>query len=288
MMDKENTASKKWFKGQFQSMRENAEAISRETFGKLNDKKIRRRVVFILAVSLLVILLTAVFAAVCLTLFFRVDSVYVTGCERYDHSELIALSGIVPEMSIYEPDASAVEDEITLNYPYVKSVKLVRHLPSEIELRVSEDEPYYYMEIGGEFFVLSENLRVLERLEHDNGLNEAGLKKIVTPPVTYAVVGRHLRFKDPAEDANVKSLLASFRLSHVYDMLDLINISDKYGVYVIYGGQFKVVFGKYTDMDLKLLLVDGIIREMEDMQGVIDVSDIKTSYAIMDSTIVLE
>ena len=97
-----------------------------------------------------------------------------------------------------------------------------------------------------------------------------------------------MRFRDQSERENVISLLESFRLSPVYDRLDLINISDKYEVYVIYDGQFKVVFGKYTDMDLKLLLVDSIIAEMDNMNGIIDVSDIKTSFAIMDSTLVLE
>ncbi len=267
---------------------ENAEAVSRETFEKLNDKKRRRHIIFVIAIMFLIVLLTIVFGAVCLTLFFRVERVYITGCDRYSPEEIIALSGIETEMSIYEPNSSRIEDAITLNCPYIKQVKLKRHLPSEIELELIEDTPYYYMEIGGEFFVLSEELRVLERLEHDYGLQENGLRKVVTPDIRYAVVGRTLRFGDEEQAKTVKGLLDSFRMSPVYEMLDLINLSDRYQIYVIYGGQFKIVFGKYTDMDLKLMIVNGIIAEMDEFNGLIDVSDIKSSFAIMDNSIVLE
>jgi len=269
-------------------IRENAEAVSRETFEKLNDKKRLRKIMFALAITLLVIILTAVFAAVCFTFFFRVERVYISGCDRYPESEIVGVSGIELDISMFELRSSRIEAEITHRYPYIKAVDVKRHLPSEVELVLVEDTPMYYIELGNEFFVLSESLRVLERLENDNGLQENGIRKIITPPVSYAVVGREMRFRDQSERENVISLLESFRLSPVYDRLDLINISDKYEVYVIYDGQFKVVFGKYTDMDLKLLLVDSIIAEMDNMNGIIDVSDIKTSFAIMDSTLVLE
>jgi len=269
-------------------IKENAEAISRETFEKLNDKKRRRKILFAAAMTLLVIFLTAVFGAICFTFFFRVERVYISGCDRYPEADVISVSGIELDISMLQLNPSGIEAAITHRYPYIKAVRIKRHLPSEVELILIEDTPLYYIELGNEYFVLSESLRVLERLEHENGLKENGIRKIVTPDVSYAVVGREMRFKDPSERENVLELLASFRLSPVYDMLDLINISDKYEVYVIYGGQFKVVFGKYTDMDLKLLLVDSIIEEMDDMNGIIDVSDIKTSFAIMDSTLVLE
>ena len=269
-------------------IKENAEAISRETFEKLNDKKRRKKIMFAAAMTLMVLILSAVFGAICFTFFFRVERVYISGCDRYEESEIISVSGIELEISMFELSLSSIEAAITHRYPYIKAVKVKRHLPSDVELILIEDTPLYYIELGNEYFVLSESLRVLERLEHENGLKDNGIRKIVTPDINYAVVGREMRFKNQEERENVLELLASFRLSPVYDMLDLINISDKYEVYVIYGGQFKVVFGKYTDMDLKLLLVDSIIEEMDNMNGIIDVSDIKTSFAIMDSTLVLE
>ena len=269
-------------------LHDNAAAISREAIERLKDRKRFRRYLNTALVALILAGVFGVFGYLCMTFFFRIETVTVTGASMYAPDALIARSGIEIGGSMFTVNASAADAAITMKYPYVKEVRVKRHLPSTIELVMTEDTPYYYLSLGGEYFVLSGELRVLERSQTDVGLQKSGLKKIVIPDVTVAVVGRTLSFAEERASENSKTVLNSIRLSPIYERVNSINVRDRYNIYVIYDNKFKVVFGKYTDMELKLLLVDGIIREMGDFNGLIDVSNIRTSYAIMDNSLVLE
>ena len=269
-------------------LHENAAAISREAIERLKDRKRFRRYLNTVLVALILAVILGVFGYLCLTFFFRIETVVVTGGSMYAPDALIARSGIETGGSMFTVNASAADAAITMKYPYIKEVRVRRHLPSTIELEMTEDTPYYYLYLGGEYFVLSGELRVLERRRNDVELKKNGLKKIVVPDVTVAVVGRTLSFAGDKVSESTQALLDSIRLSPIYEWTDMINVRDRYNIYIIYNNKFKVVFGKYTDMELKLLLVDGIIREMGDFNGLIDVSNIRTSFAIMDNSLVLE
>jgi len=123
------------------NFRENAEAVSRETFEKLNDKKRLRKIVFVCSLVLLITVLVTVFAMICFTVFFRVEKIYITGCDRYAEADIIGISGIEPEMSIYRISSSQVEDRITLKYPYIKEVRMILQLLHiQVEQQVHQKE----------------------------------------------------------------------------------------------------------------------------------------------------
>ena len=74
------------------------------------------------------------------TVFFRVETVAVTGNQRYTQEEIIAASGIQMGDNLYALNKVSIDRKIRTQLPYVGELSINRSLPSTIRIDVTEWE----------------------------------------------------------------------------------------------------------------------------------------------------
>lgn len=74
------------------------------------------------------------------TVFFRVETILVSGCRRYTPEEIIAASGIQLGENLYGMNKVRIDRNIRTTLPYVGELTINRSLPSTIVITVTEWE----------------------------------------------------------------------------------------------------------------------------------------------------
>ena len=90
--------------------------------------------------KLLCLLAVVVALTVGATVFFRVESVLVSGNQRYTREEIIAASGIQMGDNLYGLNKNRIDQNIRTTLPYIGDLTINRALPSTITITVTEWE----------------------------------------------------------------------------------------------------------------------------------------------------
>ena len=72
------------------------------------------------------------------TVFFRVESVVVTGNSRYTQEEVVAATGIELGDNLFHMNKYEIYDQVRQSLPYIEDVNIRRSLPNTILITVSE------------------------------------------------------------------------------------------------------------------------------------------------------
>lgn len=246
-----------------------------------------RRIIITVAVSLA---LCVIFAATCVALFFKVGAVSVSGCNLYDDWRVRDASGITTGINLYKIDKAAVAERIIMRLPYVRSVTIRRSLPSTVSITVVEDTPLYYCEVGGEYYLLSSSLRVLERTDDPESLRTRfpAIIRLVTLDISRAVVGEPVAFYDSDYFDYALDMLAVFSDCALADKLTTINFNDKYDIYLVYDGRFRIEIGSVDSLTLKMTMAAEVLSSMSDSyRGLLNVEN-DPAYVILGSNVGLD
>lgn len=271
----------------------NVEIISNDTFERLKSRNSRRRILRMVSYVLTALFFCTVFGVICVTVFFKVASVEITGTVvyGYENTEILKSTGIEYEQSLYAVNSKTIKQSIINKFPYVKDVKVKRYLPDTIVIELIEDIPYYYLVIGGEYFVLSQDLRVLEMTENVDRIQRISVSykliKLELPSVIYAVVGENIIFKRETNFSYTKKMLDLISASDVVYNITRMNFVNKYNIYFIYGN-YKVMLGNNENITAKLMLAKEIINRIGEDPAVIYVTDITKGSVRQDAQVVIE
>ena len=246
---------------------------------KNSVRLLRQRVLY----TVLIILLLAVFLIGSVAIFFRVHSITVKGNTIYNDSDIVTASGIKKDMNIYLIDDDSVATAILSAFPYVRTVKVSRAIPNAVTLTLDCDEPNYYTEIEGECFVLSRDLRVMQRFENREELltEHPEIKKLTGGEISRAVVGSELVFVNSSYSKQAKELLMILESAEVFSGVSSIDFSDRFNVYVTYDGRLKANIGNSDNIELKLRFMNEIVKDLGQAQGTIDIKDVEAAYVLL-------
>ena len=261
-----------------------ADIVAEDSFERLKEQNRARRTrrrVFYLAVGFA---LCVIFGVSCVSLFFNTKEIVVEGSSYYEDYLITESSGITLEENLFAINSGAVEEAIVMNYPYVKSVTVKRVLPTTVRLIVEEETPAYYFELCGEYFVLSESLRVLEHTENLEDLlaRAPGIIGLKTQKITYAVAGRQIVFADENYHEYAREMLATFRNSSIADKITMVDFSDKFNIAVQYDNRFTIEIGNTDDISKKIAFAEEILGNFDETySGTINVEN-DPAFAIID------
>ena len=248
---------------------------------KNSTRLLRQRVLY----TVLIVLLLAVFLVGIVGIFFRVHTITVKGNTVYGDSEIISESGIEKDMNIYLIDDRKVSTAILSAFPYVRTVKVSREIPTGVTLTLKCDEPNYYTEIGGECFVLSRELRVMQRFESKDELLTAhpDIKKLIGGEVRRAVVGSELEYVSKSYSKQAKELLGILESAEVFSGVSSIDFSDRFNVQITYDSRLKANIGNSDDIELKLRFMNEIVKDLGEARGTIDIKDVEAAYVLLNN-----
>ncbi len=263
----------------------NAELVNRDTFERLMAKKKHKKIFRRINYVLISVVLCFVFVIVCMALFLKIETIKVSGNERYTKKEIVQVSGIKEGQNLYAINKKAAKALIMEEFPYITEVVIRRTLPSTLTFKVTEETPAYFTEMAGEYYILSANLRVLERTEERPvSTEEQRLVMLLLSDVKSIIVGQNVEFtKDLAFDY-ISEFIKDLTEHEVTDKLTEIDISSKYNIYVTYEDRFRVYIGDNTETDMKLTFAELMIKEFEPTQrGSVDAHDITMGSVILDN-----
>ncbi len=211
-------------------------------------------------VSVLVFLAVCIsFVILCLSMFFRIKSVEVTGTSRYTAEDIMAATDIREGMSLYEVTNADVQPLIK-KLAYIRTARIKRELPNTLVIALTEDTPVYFAELYGEYFVLSDELRVLERVFEREQLADRSLIELAFPAINAAMVGSFVEFETDSAERYIKDYLHVLQTSDLFEKITAFDLRDRFNIYAICKGIYLVDFGNSDELSTKLTAVNGMLE----------------------------
>lgn len=233
------------------------------------EKKRSRRTVFYVFLFLFVSL---IFLAVCAAVFLKIQTVNVNGNSRYSYEQIRELVNITEGENIYMFDAEENEKAILRSLPYVGSVEIKRDLPTTVEINIIEEVPYFTAELAGDTYLLSSDLKVLEKISDTSGITNLTVLKLNN--VRRCIVGEHIEFVDSRTLDAIVDLYKCFEANYIEDKIISVDVRSRFDIYINYEGRFSIYVGDMEDISIKIRFLVGIIDELyENSTGTIDISD---------------
>ena len=237
----------------------------------------RRKAKWLIAIVLLCLCcVMAYFISKFFASFFVVGEISIEGSSPYSNSEIISAAGIGKDDKLYRLDKKAAEKAITENLPYISSASISIKLPSYVHITVRSEKAVMYTEIAGEYYALSDTVRVLERADKPDRFAAAGILYVTLPKTGSAVVGMPLTLADGTDTAYIAKLEAAIADSELAGRVTKLFIDERFNTVLTVDGRYRVIFGSDADAPQKALAASRVIAECAyppDVTAIIDVSD---------------
>lgn len=124
-------------------------------YGRLFDHRFRVRLITTLALAAAMIL--------CFIVFFRVNTISVTGNEKYTQQEVLDASGIEKGDALLLVNKSAAAGKIIAALPYIDQIRIGVAFPNVVRIEVKElDTAYAVAASDGTYWLINSSGRVVE------------------------------------------------------------------------------------------------------------------------------
>lgn len=264
----------------------NAELVNNDSFLRLKaknrHKELRRRIFY----AIVAIVLVAFVAMVCILVFFGLKKVEIRGNSKYTEEQILNACGFSSADNLLYLDLDGAEERIIMTCPYISNVSFKIVLPSTLIVTVTEDAPSYCAEIYGDYFLLSDDLRVVSRHElyEDIEVLSIPIVYLKLPQVKRAVTGERVVFDKSSSYSHLTSFLAELSQQPIYEALDCIDATDRYHL-VLYANEkrYKIDIGTSDNLDTKLKFVAKVIEEAYN-----DLSIVSFNVEKINAIVVLE
>ncbi len=234
----------------------------------------RRRGNMILYYLLLFLVIVSVGVTLSLTVFFGIETVTVTGTDKYTQQNLVQATGIALGDNLFRIDKQQIIENL-LSFPYIEEVQVSRGYPPGLLVQVTEARPMAAVKTGGDYLVLSGKGRILE----------VGLQE---PPDTALVVTGFAITGQPgemaAEEHQENLLMIRYLLQAVtqtgFTGIQELDLSDRLNMVVNYENRIRLELGSEGELDYKLNFARTIIeQELEPgFKGIVDVSNLGQAW----------
>ncbi len=211
----------------------------------------RRFFLLLLCLAVLSFLGFGIYFLVCKI--FTVKDISVKGKTIYSDSQIVDATKIKKNDSILLTNCVSSETNVFSELPYVEKVKIKKQFPYKIDIFVEAAEPTYSLNIDGEYFVISEHGKILEKrtekfpeLVDILGLNISVIQNI------------RVKYDNPEMEKLILEIIKSFK-NQGLNAIQQIDFSDEENIVVKYDDRLDILLGNKEDIDYKILTAKQII-----------------------------
>ena len=209
--------------------------------------------------------------AVALALFFKVDTITVTGNSRYTANQIIEASGIETGDNMFFLNKYHASERITAALPYVETVRSSRQLPDTLVVTVTECTAPAAVSQDGKLWLLSGDGKIVDAKTGD------GKQYAVVEGLTLLEpqVGADLQVPEEQQPSArlLLTLLGLLRDKNMLGDVQTIDLSDTASVVMRYLDRFDVTFRWDADFDYKLDYLLAVVERLEvNEKGAIDMT----------------
>ena len=231
-----------------------------------NSSRRRRRGSSGFLYKLLSMLAICAVIIVALTLFFRVETIVVTGTERYTAEEVIQASGVETGDNLFLLNKPTVNQRIRDALPYVERVKRInRKLPDTLLIEVEECGTPLAVVQDGSAWLVSPLGKIVEQLPAGQAEGYAVIDgcQLLTPTVGTKIA---LATEYNAKKESLLDLLAALEEAEMLDQVEAIHLEDASTLTMEYGGRFLVEMPYRADYQRKLKTLRLAVEKLETNQ----------------------
>lgn len=249
----------------------------------------RKTLLAALILVTLALLIAAIFVGF-FTSYFDLKNIKVNGTMKHTEEMIIEKSGIEYGKKLYSINGDEAKKRILKAYPEISEVSIKKVLPAEIVIELTYETPEYYICVTGEYFTLSDSLRIIERCSEKKSLEAMGLVYLELPDIKRAVTGEKIEFFGDDKEY-IGDVLDNLAMSGFAGEIDRVYINGKFDITLAKSGEFKIELGDFKDQGLKLLMAEKIM-EAGSYRGqsgvVIDVSNACESSVMVSKTLKID
>lgn len=223
-----------------------------------------------------------------MSIFFKVDTVTVTGNEKYTAWDIREASGIQDGENLLSISEPKISSNITSALPYVDYVRVGIKLPDTVRIEIVELDIVYAVEAtDGAWWLMRADGGIVEKT---NSADAEQFTKILGVQITEPVVGEQAvaaQAQHTGEDGETLpvTVLASEQLQTAISIAQFLESSGVIGgaasidvtnpgdLELWYGQRYQVLLGDAMELGYKIRSMKSAIDQMGDYQsGILDVS----------------
>lgn len=216
----------------------------------------RKRYNYILYYMLLFLLAMAVGIVLSFTVFFKLETVKVTGRSIYTEYQITSQANLQLGENLFRFDLDEVAAQVLERFPFLDKVTVVRRLPSTIVIEVQPATPVGALYRDDLYLLFSESGKVLQV---DSQVLPDGCYVVEGIPSEGLLPGDSLQENATEELRMLRYLLDSVEKVGFTDITQ-IDLSDVYNMKLVYQDRITVELGSEADMDYKLQFVRHVLE----------------------------
>ncbi len=230
----------------------------------------------------------AAFAAVvvaavllCIFVFFRVEHIEIEGGEIYRLRDLLTVLDIPEGDNLVLLPTEMRESEIERRFPYIRSARIEKRLPSTVVVHLEETRAYFSVQTREGYLYVDDAGKILERSDYP----AAGSVTVRGGTAVRTGLSQTLEFDDPEMTQMMLYLGQQLRSSGVSGITS-IDLRSRYDITMTYDLRIVFKLGGMTSMEKKLDMGIAVLNEMlrdgavtAETRGQIDLTDIDLNFA---------
>lgn len=231
-------------------------------FTRFHSQNEKRTFILKIAVWLLIFLFIIVAAFLFGKNIFSLKTIVVNGSEHYTYTQILSASELSQGQLIFFVSEKNLNEVLGDRFAYVRSVKVEKQYPSTVVITIEEEVPEFYFEMQGEYYLLSRDLKVLERFWDSDKLIEStpDAQYIEIPEVSRAVVCESLEFALESKSRHTDEALVLLAESRLYEGVTSIDFSNRFDMTLVFENRLEIHLGSFEDYEYKLDLALGMIH----------------------------
>jgi len=234
------------------------------------NKKKRSSLKSFIFIFVLAVTVVAAFLFLANRYIFKVGKIEINEHFKYTDEEILAAGGISLGMELYSLPLREIENNIKDKFSYVKNIKITQIPPSTLRINISMETGVLGIKLGGDYYILSETFKVLEKVSMANKTEEIITAELFadniiifsTQTIQECYVGKNIQFQDEDIPYFLNKLLKVVKENEIYGVIEKIDLRDKFYVKLDYDKRFLVELGSFEDIETKILTLIAVIDNL--------------------------
>ena len=220
--------------------------------------------------KLLTLVVVCAAAVLALTLFFKVESVEVTGNSRYSAQEIQDACGVQLGDNLYLLSKPDMVQRLHQRLPYIDEVRITRSLPNTLRVQVTEFTTVYAVEQEGTVWLLTSGGKIVETAAERGDVPLIDGCELLAPSLS-GDVSFALELQNRQE--SLFALLTALESAELTEGVRAIHLGDPTVLTMDYTERFSVEMPYSADYPRLLRYLTLVIEELEtNLTGVIDLT----------------
>lgn len=222
------------------------------------ERRKKRRRNKIIGYTVVIILIIAAAIALSLTVFFKIQSINVTGDDIYNAETIVAASGLNVGENMFKSSKKDISNKLETSLPYIESVHVKRSPTGNVTLAITDAKAELAIDCGEGYILLNKNGKVLE--DGVVSINE-DVATVTASTIVTATPGDIIVFENEQDTQTLKDIKSIIDNKQIEKITD-INITQNSSVVLTYDMRITLEVGMVSTLEQKMDFVKATLDKL--------------------------